>query len=341
MNEAHWVLAIAFAIGLIGHFALFEIFLIITKRTKGPLDEAFVQHLYRPVQWVAIVLVVRVIIQAIAPGEGLAGEKHLLSLLLIGTVSWLIIKLASVLEAILLSRFNVAVRDNLKARKIHTQFRVLKKIITVAVCILAFATMVMTFDKARQLGTTILASAGIIGIVVGMAAQKTIGTFIAGLQIAFSQPIRIDDVIIVENEWGRIEEITLTYVVVKIWDQRRLIIPITYFIEKPFQNWTRISADILGTVFIYVDYSVPVDAVRQKLQELLNESELWDKKVCVLQVTNTTEKTVELRALMSAADASTAWTLRCYIREKLVEFLRDKYPDALPKIRAELEQKHG
>ncbi len=339
MNEVKWLFLIAFTVGMVGHFVLYRIFLAIARRTKGTLDEAVVSHLYRPLQWTAVVFIVRVIIQTMAPGETFKGEKHLLSLLFIGTVSWLIIKLTSVLEAFLLARFNVEAKDNLRARKIYTQFRVLKRIVFVVVCILALGTMLMTFENIRQLGTTILASAGIIGIVVGMAAQRTIGTFIAGLQIAFTQPIRIDDVVIVENEWGRIEEITLTYVVVKIWDQRRLIVPITYFIEKPFQNWTRKSADILGTVFIYVDYSVPVDAIRQKLQELLNESELWDKKVCVLQVTKTTEKTVELRALMSAADASMAWSLRCHIREKLVEFLRDNYPNALPKFRAELEQK--
>jgi small-conductance mechanosensitive channel len=166
-----------------------------------------------------------------------------------------------------------------------------------------------------------------------LAAQRTIGTFIAGLQIAFTQPIRVDDVVIVENEWGRIEEITLTYVVVKIWDLRRLIVPITYFIEKPFQNWTRVTADILGTVYIYVDHTVGFDAVREELHRILKESKLWDGKVCVLQVTNTTERTVELRALMSAADASTAWSLRCEVREKLIDFIRGKYPQALPKLR--------
>jgi small-conductance mechanosensitive channel len=204
------------------------------------------------------------------------------------------------------------------------------------VSILAFGTMLMTFEKVRQLGTTILASAGVLGIVVGMAAQRTIATFIAGIQIAITQPIRVDDVVIVENEWGRIEEITLTYVVVRIWDLRRLIVPITYFIEKPFQNWTRISADILGTVFIYTDYTVPVDAIREQLQKILNESEHWDKKVCVLQVTSATDRTMELRALMSAADASMAWTLRCEVREKLLEFIKAEYPQALPRLRTEL-----
>jgi len=203
---------------------------------------------------------------------------------------------------------------------------------------LASALMLMMFPKARQAGTTILASAGVIGLVVGMAAQRTIGAFIAGLQIAFTQPIRLDDVVIVENEWGRIEEIALTFVVVKIWDLRRLVVPITYFIENPFQNWTRTTADILGTVFIYVDYTVPIESVRAELKRIAEESQLWDKKVCVLQVTNSSERTVELRALVSAADASTAWSLRCEVREKLLTFLQKNHPDALPKIRAELNE---
>jgi small-conductance mechanosensitive channel len=178
----------------------------------------------------------------------------------------------------------------------------------------------------------------VVGIVVGMAAQRTIATFIAGIQIAITQPIRVDDVVIVENEWGRIEEITLTYVVVKIWDLRRLIVPITYFIESPFQNWTRTSAEILGTVFVYADYTIPIDAIRGELHDILKKSDHWDGKVCVLQVTNASDRTIELRALMSAADASAAWTLRCEVREELIEFIKRKYPQALPKVRAELER---
>jgi small-conductance mechanosensitive channel len=243
-----------------------------------------------------------------------------------------------ILDEYIIRRFNVDVKDNLRARKIRTQLGVLKRIVIIVVCILALGTMLMTLEKVRQLGTTILASAGIVGIVVGMAAQRTIGTFIAGLQIAFTQPIRIDDVVIVENEWGRIEEITLTYVVVKIWDMRRLIVPITYFIEKPFQNWTRVTADLLGTVYIYVDYTVPVEAVRVELQKILKDSGLWDGKVCVLQVTATSERSLELRALMSAPDASTAWNLRCHVREKIVEFIQKNYPESLPKLRTSFQQ---
>jgi small-conductance mechanosensitive channel len=325
-------------VGLIGHFGLYRLFLWVAARTKNVTDEAVVRHCYRPAQWILLLLVARVALPEFISAEPLPIEQHLFGIILVALVAWLTIKTVYVLEEYLLTKFDVTQADNLQARKVQTQLKVLKQIVFVVTITLALGTVLMTFEKVRQLGTTILASAGIIGIVVGMAAQKTIGAFIAGLQIAITQPIRIDDVVIVENEWGRIEEITLTYVVVRIWDLRRLIVPITYFIEKPFQNWTRTSADILGTVFIYTDYSVPIDVVRQQLQKILNESELWDKKVCVLQVTNTTEKTIELRALMSASDASKAWTLRCQVREKLVEFLRDKYPSSLPKIRAELER---
>jgi len=199
----------------------------------------------------------------------------------------------------------------------------------------------MTFEKVRQLGTAILASAGIIGIILGFATQKTISTVLAGLQIAITQPIRVDDVVIIENEWGRIEEISLTYVVVRVWDLRRLVVPITYFIEKPFQNWTRVSADILGTVFIYADYTLPVQRLREELHSILRASDLWDGRAWGLQVTGTTERAIELRALMSAQDASSAWDLRCNVREKLLEFIQRNYPESLPRLRADLASGQG
>lgn len=325
-------------LGLVGHVLVFKILRKITQRTGSGVDDSLVKHCYRPVQWTVVVVASRVALSVRFPESLPSDVGQIVGLFLIGVVSWLLISVVFVLEDFVVRRFEVNVKDNLRARKVHTQFRVLKRIAIITVSLIALALMLMTFPKVRQLGTTILASAGIIGIVVGMAAQRTIAAFIAGLQIAFTQPIRVDDVVIVENEWGRIEEITLTYVVVRIWDLRRLIVPVTYFIEKPFQNWTRVTADILGTVFLYVDYTVPIDSVREELARVLKESPSWDGKVCVLQVTNTTERSVELRALMSAEDASAAWTLRCEVREKLLEFIRTKYPQALPKLRAELHQ---
>jgi small-conductance mechanosensitive channel len=334
----------ALVIALVVHYLLFKILTRISKKTETGLDESLAAHFREPARWIMIFVALRLVmplfvtaLAEISPGL-IELFQHLFGLVVIFLVSWLLIRSTYVLSDVVVRRFDLGEKDNLRARKIHTQLNVLRRIVIFVVIVIAFATMLMTFERVRQLGTSILASAGIAGIVVGLAAQKTIGTFIAGLQIAFTQPIRVDDVVIVEGEWGRIEEITLTYVVVKIWDLRRLVVPITYFIEKPFQNWTRVTADLLGTVFLYVDYTVPVDAVRKQLQKIVKDSEGWDGKVCGLQVTNTTDRTVELRALMSAADASAAWNLRCAVREKLIAFIRQKYPDALPKVSAELEK---
>ena len=227
-------------------------------------------------------------------------------------------------------------KDNLKARKVYTQFRVLERIIIFTVILIATAIALMTFDGIKRIGISLFASAGVAGIIIGFAAQKLLGSILAGFQIALTQPIRIEDVVIVENEWGWIEEITLTYVVVRTWDKRRLIVPTTYFIEKPFQNWTRVSADILGTVFIYTDYQVPIGELRKEFTRILEESNLWDGKVNVMQVTNATEKTVEIRALMSTVDSPTGWDLRVLVREKLISFLQENYPRSLPRMRVEM-----
>jgi small-conductance mechanosensitive channel len=263
----------------------------------------------------------------------------ILTALLTATLVFALIKLIYVAEEVILHRFQVDVRDNLRARQIHTQVRILRRLSIALIVFLGLGVVFFSFERFRELGTGILASAGIAGLVIGLAAQRTLSNLLAGIQIAITQPIRLDDVVIVENEWGRIEEITLTYVVVRIWDLRRLILPISYFIEKPFQNWTRVSADILGTVFIYVDYTVPVDAIREELTRILQNSPNWDKKVNIVQVTNASEKTVEVRALMSAADASMAWDLRCEVRECLIAFLKKSYPQALPRARVELDRR--
>lgn len=260
----------------------------------------------------------------------------LVRIFLIIAVMWVALRALAVSEQWLLLQFNVEVADNLRARKIHTQVRVIRRIMLTIVMVVGIAALLLTFEPVRQIGTTLLASAGILGLVVGFAAQKTLGLVVAGLQVALAQPIRIDDVVVLEGEWGRIEEITLTFVVVRIWDRRRLVVPVTYFIEHPFQNWTRVSADILGSVFISVDYTFPVPVLREKLRQILEASPLWDREVCVLQVTDSREQTLELRALMTAKDSPTLWDLRCEVREGLVEFIRTEYPEHLPRLRAEL-----
>jgi len=339
LGEFVIVMAAAVCAALVLHYVLVRALAVLVKRSAPAADDLLLKHLRGPTRWVIVALAVRMATEPFGlPPTVEEFIKHVFSIVVIALVAWLLIRIAHVLSDIVLLRFTVDARDNLVARKVHTQVNVLRRIAVAVIITVMVAAILMTFPRVRQLGTAILASAGIAGIVLGLAAQKTLGNLIAGLQIAFTQPMRIDDVVIVEGEWGRIEEITLMYVVVRIWDLRRLVVPITYFIEHPFQNWTRVTADVLGTVFLHVDYTVPVAAVRAELTRILEDTELWDRKVNVLQVTNTSEWTIELRALMSAADASIAWNLRCHVREKLVEFIQNKYPDALPRLRAEFEK---
>jgi len=251
LAQALGILGGAIVLALVVHYLIFKTLERVSKRTKTVFDASLVKRCSQPTRFLAILLAVSFVLPLlkIAPTV-LDFVRHLISLCFIASVAWLIIRFTSVLDDLILSRYQIEIRDNLQARKIQTQLQIFKKIVTVVVAILALAMMLMTFDKVRQLGASMLASAGIIGIIVGLAAQRTIATLLAGIQIAITQPIRADDVVIVENEWGRIEEITFTYVVVRIWDLRRLVLPITYFIEKPFQNWTRVTADLLGSVFI-------------------------------------------------------------------------------------------
>ncbi|BCS88230.1 mechanosensitive ion channel family protein [Pseudodesulfovibrio sediminis] len=238
-------------------------------------------------------------------------------------------------------KYDVEVEDNLLARRMHTKIRILQKIVTVIVWIAAVSGILMQFDSFRVLGTTLLASAGVLSIILGISAQKTFGSMIAGIQIAFSHPINLDDVVIVEGEWGRVEEITFTYVVVKIWDQRRLIVPVSYFLEKPFQNWTRKNADITGSVFLHLDYNTPLAPLRHEAQRICESATtLWDGKTCVLQVTDAGAENMTVRVLASSPDASKAWDLRCLLREGLISFVQAQYPDCLPRRRVVLGEEH-
>jgi small-conductance mechanosensitive channel len=261
---------------------------------------------------------------------------HLVQIILISSSTWLLIRLTGFVEILSYHRFDVTALDNIRARRMRTQLQFIVRLIYIMISMVGFSFVLLSFDSARKFGASLIASAGVASVVIGFAAQKSLSNLIAGFQIAFTQPIRMDDVVIVESEWGRIEEITLTYVVVKLWDLRRMVLPITYFVEKPFQNWTRHSADLMGYSFLYMDYRVPVDEVRKALRQVLESSPLWDKKVCILQVTDLKEHTIELRALMSARNASDAFDLRCEVREKLVAYIKEKYPDSLPRMRAEV-----
>ncbi|MFW5774552.1 MAG: mechanosensitive ion channel family protein [Tangfeifania sp.] len=259
------------------------------------------------------------------------------SVLLIVSLAWAGISFIQIVKHIFLDKYDISLENNLRSRKFQTQFNILERILVFLIILISIGLILMLFDEVKRIGISLFASAGVAGVIIGLAAQRVIGAVLAGIQIAITQPIRLDDVVIIEGEWGRIEEITLTYTVVRIWDQRRLVVPSTYFFEKPFQNWTRTSAEILGTVFIYTDYRVSFDALRKELTRLLESTPHWDKRVNELQVTDAKQNGIEIRALMSAKDSTTAWDLRVFIREKLIEFLQKNYPESLPKTRILIE----
>ena len=257
---------------------------------------------------------------------------------MIAAGAWLLTSLINVVDDFIGERYRLDVSDNLSARRIQTQVRVLRRLAVMAIGTIAIAAMLMTFPSIWNIGAGLFASAGVVGLVVGMAARPTLSNLLAGVQIALTEPIRMDDVVIVEGEWGRIEEIGTTYIIVRIWDLRRLVVPLSYFIDHPFQNWTRTSADLLGTVFVYADYSVPVEEVRKELRRILEATELWDGKTWGLQVTDATDRVLQLRALMSAPDSGRAWDLRCHVRERLVSYLQEHHPGSLPKFRGDVRQ---
>lgn len=332
------ILIFAFFIGV----SLYFVIRILLKRT---LNISLLQNLSikldlleRPFLLLLPMLSIMIIFPLLSfPANIKVFISRLVDIALIISLCWMLLKIIQIIRNVVLSRHNIEIKDNIHVRTLHTQIQLLTNIISIIIIILTIALILLSFPEAKQVGITILASAGIIGVILGLTAQKTLGNLIAGIQIAISQPIRIDDVVVVENEWGRIEEITLTYVVVRIWDLRRLIVPIAYFVEKPFQNWTHRSDQLMGTVFFYVDYSLPVNELRNELTAILNKSKFWDKRVNDLSVTNLTEKTVELRAVVSAADSSTLWNLRCEVREKLWLFLQKNFIDNFPRVRIEMK----
>ncbi len=255
------------------------------------------------------------------PGEIKELLTHILSISSIAGVSWFVLRIFAVIEAVIQQRYRDAGKSDIEARRITTNISLLRKIVNVLVVILAIAGVLMTFETVRQIGLSILASAGLAGIVIGFAAQRSLQTLIAGIQIAITQPVRLGDIVVVEKENGRVEEITLTYVVVRLWDERRIIVPITWFIDKPFQNWTRTSLELTGAVLLRVGYHVPVDDVRREFERIVARSPLWDKRIARLEVTDSGDVTMELRALVSAANATDLWNLRCSVREKLIAFV--------------------
>lgn len=273
------------------------------------------------------------------PGSTSHGLQQVLSLLLIACVTWLLIQAAYAVTDVVLDRLSrVDGEANRRARRIRTQIGLVRRVSAAVVVVIALGAMLFTFPQVRALGAGLLASAGIAGVVAGIAAQSTLGNLLAGLQLAFSDALRLDDVVVVKDQFGRVEELTLTYVALRLWDERRLILPVSYFTTNPFENWTREGSRILGSVYLRVDWSVPVEEVRAELYHALRENPLWDQKDWTLQVTDITpEGFIELRALMSAPDSASAWDLRCDMREHLVKFIREKYPESLPRLRVDAQ----
>ncbi|HEV3324222.1 MAG TPA: mechanosensitive ion channel domain-containing protein [Puia sp.] len=333
--------AMAIVIGLIVKFMLS---LLLRKKPKDgrpafSFSRSLLNRLGRPFSWFLPMLAFNFLLPLMKMRSDIAQALNkTIEILLVITFANVLIGAVNVFEDYVYHSFNIDKADNLKERKIRTQLQFIRRLAVSIIIVLTICAILLSFNNLRKIGTSLLAGVGVGGIIIGFAAQKSLGNFLAGFQIAFTQPLRIDDVLVVEGEWGRVEEITLSYVVLNIWDQRRLILPINYFVEKPFQNWTRTTADIMGTVFLYLDYTIPLAPLRAELTRLLESNPLWDRRVKVLQVTNASERTIEVRALMSASSSGNAFDLRCDIREGLITFIQQHYPECLPLTRAVLEQ---
>jgi small-conductance mechanosensitive channel len=334
------LLAGAVLLGMAAHALLFRGFARMGRRAPALLvfDGAFLRRTRRPMRVLLPLLAVRaafpLLREPLAPATMDAVQVGV-HVLLVAAVAWALLALTRVLDDVVERRFDVAVPDNLRARRVRTQVGLLRRVLVVAIVLLAIGSVLMRFEGFRALGTTLLASAGLVGIMFSIAAQRPLGNIVAGVQLALTQPIRVGDAVVIENEWGTVEEITLTYVVVRIWDQRRLVLPISHFFERPFQNWTRTSAQVIGTVFLYVDYTAPVAAIREEFDRVVRSSPFWDGQVAQLQVSDATDRAMQLRAIMTAANAGTAWDLRCDVRERLIDYLQREHPGSLPRLRTD------
>ena len=304
-----------------------------------PLRGRLVAATERPARWAALALAARAAWVVRPDGLAEAAARLVGDALYVGwavAAAWLALGVVRAARAALADRLDVGKEDNLSERRVLTQVGVFERVLKVAIVVVAVALVLLRFETFRQAGAGLLASAGVAGIVLGFAAQRVLGNLFAGIQIAVTQPIRVDDVVVVEGEWGRVEEITLTYVVVRVWDLRRLVLPISHFIEKPFQNWTRSTSQVIGTVYLRADYSVPVEAVRAEFGRVVEASPDWDGDVWRLHVTDLGERGVEMRALATSASADRSWELRCEVREALLVWLRREHPEALPRTRVAL-----
>lgn len=336
-----WVPAVllvtfSFALGFLARFTLLRLIRYWQGRDRK-LFKSLEKHLRGSMFFFIPLLLINIGINYIKINpNSLVFITSTINMFIILSVCSVLIRLINVAQDMLFIRYDINLSNNLRARKIRTQLIYVKKVAIVLLVLFCVSLILLSFPAVRKFGTTILVGAGVAGIIIGFALQKTLVNLFAGIQIAFTQPIKIDDAVVVENEWGWIEEINLTYVVVRIWDLRRLVLPITYFTENTFQNWTRNNAQILGSVFLYLDYSMPLDPLRKHFEKVLSETKLWDQQTQVLQVTDTNDKTMAVRLLMTAQNSPIAWDLRCHVREKMIEFIQQNYPQSFPHVRATL-----
>lgn len=332
------ILAIAIVISLVVRAVIFWLLRRMAGRKGDVLFHSLVRHGERPSHWILPFLACLIVVPGLPlPHIAVVALVHVTSIGLIASIAWLAILLVDVATDIITGRYSLDVADNLTARRIQTQFGMLHRVVVFLVVLVAVAIILMTFPTIRSIGGSLLASAGLASLVVGLAMKGTLSNLVAGIQIAFTQPFRIGDAVVIESEFGWIEEIGTMFVVIRIWDLRRLVLPLSYFLEHSFQNWTRTSADLLGHCFFYVDYTVPVDPLRAELRRICESSKLWGGKVCVLQVTDCQPATLQLRALMDAHNSGDAWDLRCLVREKMIDFIQKNYPGSLPRYRGEFK----
>ncbi|MFG3592058.1 mechanosensitive ion channel family protein [Bradyrhizobium sp. RDI18] len=304
-------------------------------RMRWPAVTLLLQRVSGPAR-LALCLVAEALVLPLAPLNDVLREqlRHFFIVAVIALIGWITVRAVDMGAARYLQRFRLDTDENFLARKQVTQVRVFKRVIHILIVIIAVSTALMTFESVKQYGVSLFASAGAAGLIVGLAARPLLSNLIAGVQIAITQPIRIEDAVIIENEWGWIEDIASTYVVVRLWDWRRMVVPLSYFIERPFQNWTRDTQSLIGTITLHVDYCTDVSRIRQRLEQAVRESKLWDGAVVNLQVIEASPRAIELRALVSASSAPQSWDLRCEIREKLLTFIREEMPEAFPRERA-------
>ncbi len=332
MEIRYWhTVAAATVLGVIIGWIVIKVLLLLSRQR----DHAIFRVIHRSITSVLYFFFPILLINIIALNRYATPEEgrivyNISKVALIAVSTWLTIRIVIIFERLILDQLDLNKSNNNQERRLYTKVKFIKRLVVILVLIISFSLFLLSFQRGREIGLGILTSAGIVSVIVGFAAQKSIANLLAGIQIAFTQPIKIEDVVIVEGEWGRIEEINLTYVVVKIWDLRRMVLPITYFIEKPFQNWTRNDSSVIGSVFLNLSYHTPFDKLREHFHQLLSDNPLWDGISSALQVTDTHDQYIVVRIIMSARNAGDAFDLRCAIRESMIDFIQKSHPEALP-----------